>query len=67
MSENPMKPEDSQRIQSTQAKGNKDTGKDSFASRTQSAADRHAQAQSDYQQQAYPQRYGGNQPQGGRQ
>jgi hypothetical protein len=39
-----MTKEDSQRIQSTQEKNNRDTGKNSFAARTQRAADKNTNA-----------------------
>ncbi|KAL9545943.1 hypothetical protein MBANPS3_006904 [Mucor bainieri] len=39
---NPTSKSDASRIQSSQAKNNQDTGKGSFASRAQSAADRNA-------------------------
>ncbi|KAF2128962.1 hypothetical protein P153DRAFT_386162 [Dothidotthia symphoricarpi CBS 119687] len=38
----PMDKSDSSRIQSTQAQGGKDTGKDAFAARAQSAGDKNA-------------------------
>ncbi|KAI8643878.1 hypothetical protein BD408DRAFT_414033 [Parasitella parasitica] len=38
----PMSKSDASRIQSTQAKNNRDTGPNSFAARSQSAADRNA-------------------------
>ncbi|KAL0565422.1 hypothetical protein ABG067_009621, partial [Albugo candida] len=40
MPTNPMKKSDASRIQSTQDKSRQDTGKGSFASRAQSAADK---------------------------
>ncbi|KAF2003043.1 hypothetical protein P154DRAFT_429674 [Amniculicola lignicola CBS 123094] len=39
---NPMTKSDSSRIQSTQAKGGKDTGAGSFSARAQSAGDKNA-------------------------
>ncbi|KAI8092324.1 uncharacterized protein B0P05DRAFT_525805 [Gilbertella persicaria] len=42
MPHTPISKQDASRIQSTQAKTGKDTGKGSFSSRAQSAADRNA-------------------------
>ncbi|GAN08871.1 conserved hypothetical protein [Mucor ambiguus] len=42
MPKNPISKSEASHIQSTQAKNNQDVGKNSFASRAQSAADRNA-------------------------
>jgi len=42
MPKNPISKSEASHIQSTQAKNNQDTGKGSFSSRAQSAADRNA-------------------------
>jgi hypothetical protein len=60
MPKNPMTKEAASRIQSSQAKSNKDTGKKSFAARAQSAADQYANTQ------ASQQASGGTQQQGGK-
>ncbi|KAF2743456.1 hypothetical protein M011DRAFT_480803 [Sporormia fimetaria CBS 119925] len=49
-SKTPMTKDDASRIQSTQATGNKDTGKGSFASRAQSAGDKNSNANNGVQQ-----------------
>jgi hypothetical protein len=47
MPQNPMSKKSSSRIQSSQAKTGQNTGKDSFSSRAQSAADKNANAGKD--------------------
>lgn len=49
MPKNPTSKEDASRIQASQAKNNRDTGKNSFSSRAQSAGDRNTNQSGDNQ------------------